>query len=360
MNKALAIKSTTALAAAALVLTGCSSSKSSGTSGGSGGGSSPSASSGSKPKIVYIPQSAGNAYFDPIGKGMQDACADACSVSVQGPSDSSASSQIPIIQAAVQNKVSAIAISANNVDAVTPALQQAKARHILIIAVNSPIAAGVADATINPTDFGTIGESMLKMMGELLPTGGKIDVLSATENAPGQTAWIKDMKAHAGQGDFAKLSIGETQFGNDDAAKSSQVMTAMLSKGDQNILAPTAAGLPAAAKVLSASPKKGKVVLSGLALPSSMKAYLADGTVKQFGLWNVPAEGWATAYLVKSILNGQVKATNGSYANQQFTYTPPAGSASSAPVTLRLDSTATANASPFVVFNSSNIQQYNF
>ena len=184
------------------------------------------------------------------------------------------------------------------------------------------------------------------MMKDLLPSGGRLDILSATENAPGQTAWIKDMKDHAGKGDFSTLSIGETQFGNDDAAKSSQIMTAMLAKGDQNILAPTAAGLPAAAKVLSGSGKKGQVVLSGLALPSAMKAYLADGTVKEFGLWNVPAEGWATAYLIKAIIDGTVKSTNGSYGGQKFTYTPPAGAASTSPVTLSLDDTATANAEP--------------
>ena len=140
MKYSFAIKGTAAVGALAIVLTGCASSGEPSGGGSSSSGSASSASTAAKPKIVYIPQSEGNAYFDPIGKGMQDACADACSVSVQGPSDSTATSQIPIIQAAVQNKVSAIAISANNVDAVTPALQQAKARHILVVAVNSPIA----------------------------------------------------------------------------------------------------------------------------------------------------------------------------------------------------------------------------
>ena len=354
MKKLFAAKCSAVVTAIVVVATGCSSSKSSSSDSNSTG----TASSTGTTKILYIPQSVGNAYFDPIGKGMQSRCSTlGCSVDIQGPSDSGATSQNPIIDAAIQKGYKVIAISANNVDAVTPSLRKAKNAGIVVLAVNSPIADGVANATINPTDFSTIGASMLKMMNDLLPSGGKIDVLSATENAPGQTAWIKQMKDAAGKGEFSKLSIGETQYGNDDAAKSTTVMSSMLGKGDKNILAPTAAGLPAAAKVLSGSPKKNSTVLSGLALPSSMKQYLSDGTVKKFGLWDVSAEGYAAAAVAMDIVKSGSKSL---YASKTVTYTPPAGAATTASVSLTLDSTATTNASPFIVFTSQNIGQYNF
>ncbi len=54
----------------------------------------------------------------------------------------------------------------------------------------------------------------------------------------------------------------------------------------KGIISPTTVGISSAAQYLDHSKYKGKVVLTGLGLPSQMKKYVLDGTVTSFELWN--------------------------------------------------------------------------
>ena len=44
--------------------------------------------------------------------------------------------------------------------------------------------------------------------------------------------------------------------------------------------------------------------LTGLGLPSQMKAYVKDGTVKQFELWNPTDLGYLAGYAAASLASG--------------------------------------------------------
>jgi rhamnose transport system substrate-binding protein len=62
--------------------------------------------------------------------------------------------------------------------------------------------------------------------------------------------------------------------------------------------------------VLDTPTYRGKVALTGLGTPNSMKQYVADGTVKSFELWNPADLGFLAAYAgvelaSKAITNAQ-------------------------------------------------------
>ncbi|CAG7657696.1 Rhamnose transport system substrate-binding protein [Actinacidiphila bryophytorum] len=54
----------------------------------------------------------------------------------------------------------------------------------------------------------------------------------------------------------------------------------------KGIISPTTVGIKAAAQYLSGSKYKGKVQLTGLGTPNDMRAYVTDGTVRSFELWD--------------------------------------------------------------------------
>ena len=62
------------------------------------------------------------------------------------------------------------------------------------------------------------------------------------------------------------------------------------------------------------------MALTGLGLPSEMKAYVEDGTVKKFGLWDPAMLGYLGVYAAANVAS-EVDISGGFEADGQ-TYTP--------------------------------------
>jgi len=114
------------------------------------------------------------------------------------------------------------------------------------------------------------------------------------------------------------------------------------------IISPTTVGIAAAAGVLDTAQYRGKVQLTGLGTPLSMKKFVDDGTVKAFELWDPAKLGYAGAYAAVELASKKITATQG----QSFT----AGTVGT--VTIGADDTITLGAP--LVFNKANIGQFNF
>jgi len=85
-------------------------------------------------KIGLLVKSLGNGFFEAANKGAQEAAKELGGVEViyTGPTTTTAEGQIEVINALIAQRVDAIAISANDPDAVVPALKRAAQRGIKI------------------------------------------------------------------------------------------------------------------------------------------------------------------------------------------------------------------------------------
>ena len=83
-------------------------------------------------KIALVVKSLGNGFFDAANKGAQEAAKELGDVEViyTGPTTATAEGQIEIINSLIAQNVNAIAISANDPDALVPALKKAMERGI--------------------------------------------------------------------------------------------------------------------------------------------------------------------------------------------------------------------------------------
>jgi rhamnose transport system substrate-binding protein len=95
-------------------------------------------------------------------------------------------------------------------------------------------------------------------------------------------------------------------YGDDDAATSADKAAALLQSHPnlKGIISPTTVGVAATVKYISGSEYKGKVQVTGLGLPSEMKAYLKDGTVKTVGLWDPGMLGYLGIYAAVNAVSG--------------------------------------------------------
>src|SRR5262245_25934427 len=88
-----------------------------------------------KIKVALVVKSLGNGFFDAANKGAQEAAKELGDVEViyTGPTKATAEAQIEVINSLIAQKVNAIAVSANDPDALVPVLKKAMERGITVI-----------------------------------------------------------------------------------------------------------------------------------------------------------------------------------------------------------------------------------
>ena len=286
------------LAAASVLLAACSSSGSSSSSGAgsttgpaAGSSSSAAASGGLKTglKVFVIPKNLGNNYFttaDSAKSGGAIAALEALGETGTETSGTAATpaSQIPAIQAAISKGANALIVSATDPTALCPTLNAAMKRGITVVTYDSD-APGCRDLFINQASTAQIGTSEVDVLAKQLNQTGDIAIVSATASATNQNAWIGYMKQQLKK--YPKMKLVSTVYGNDDPTTATQVTQGLLQQYPnlKGIISPTTVGIAAAAAVLDTPKYRGKIALTGLGTPDSLKKYVSDGTIKEFVLW---------------------------------------------------------------------------
>ncbi|GAA1184560.1 rhamnose ABC transporter substrate-binding protein [Streptomyces hebeiensis] len=230
-----------------------------------------------------------------------------------GPSDANASSQVSYINTLIQQRQDAILIAANDPNAVCGPLKQAMKKDIKVVAYDSDTAKDCRQVFINQASSEEIGRSLVQHLGEQIGYEGKIAILSATQNATNQNTWIEFMKEELKQPEYKNMRLVKVAYGDDADQKSFQQTQGLLQAYPdlKGIISPTTVGIAAAARYLSDSSYKGKVVLNGLGTPNQMRKYVKDGTVEQFSLWNPEELGYLGSYAAAALASGQITGAEG-------------------------------------------------
>src|SRR5690606_16140476 len=111
------------------------------------------------------------------------------------------------------------AISANDFDALVPALRRAMARGITVLSWDSGVAPEGRQMNLNPSDTGLIGETIIKLAADYLPDGGDVAILSASSTATNQNAWIEAAREVLPE-KFPNINLVAVVYGDDDSVKS--------------------------------------------------------------------------------------------------------------------------------------------
>jgi rhamnose transport system substrate-binding protein len=350
---------------AALSLAACGSSSSSSSSSSSAAATSSSAGTSSSSsaaaaggslkkglKVFVIPKNLGNNYFtvaDSVKTGGALAALGTLGETGQETSGSAATSasQLPAIQAAIAKGANALIVSATDPTALCPTLKQAMARGITVVTYDSD-APTCRTLFVNQASTAAIGTSEVDLLAKDIHDTGEIGIVSAAASAPNQNTWIGYMKQELKK--YPKMKLVSTVYGNDDPTTATQVTSGLLQHYPHlaGIISPTTVGIVAAAGVLDTGQYRGKVALTGLGTPLSMKKFVDDGTVQSFELWNPAKLGYLAAYAAVNLASKKITAASGQTftAGKLGSFTVGAGNS----VLL----------GPPQVFDKANINQFDF
>ena len=265
-------------------------------------------------KTVSIPKQLGNPYEEYEHSGVDEALEElGGSNRITGPTDAGASTQIPIINAAVQQDVDAIIIAGNDPNAVAPALKQAAARGVKIVGMDSDVAADARSVFVNQVTTQLVGENQVESIARQIDYKGEIAILSATANATNQNAWIDVMKEALKDPKYKDMKLVKIAYGDDDDQKSFQETQGLIQAYPNlaGIISPTTVGVAAAARYLSTSPQKGKLKLTGLGFPNQMRKFVEDGTVEEFQLWVPKDVGYLAGQAAVALVSGRITGKEG-------------------------------------------------
>jgi rhamnose transport system substrate-binding protein len=262
-------------------------------------------------RVGIVAKSLGNGFFDAVHKGADEAAKELdAEVIFTGPTTPTAEGQIEVLNSLIAQRVDAIAISANDPDAVVPTLKRALQRGIKVISYDSAVAAEGRVAHLAPSSDPLIGETVVALAAELakpaLDKGkAKFAVVSATPTSTNQNAWLAEMRKSLAK--HAGLEMVAVAYGDDVSDKSYREATALLKQHpDLSVLVSiSSVGIVAAARAVEDLGLTGKVQVTGLGLPSELVGYVEKGVVPKFAIWNPIDLGYSTTQIAVRLARGE-------------------------------------------------------
>jgi rhamnose transport system substrate-binding protein len=299
--------------------------------------------------IALLVKNLGNGFFDAAAKGAEQAAAELGDVTIiyTGPTSATPEGQIEIINSLIAQNVNAIAVSANDADALVPVLKRAMERGITVISFDSGVAVEGRQMNLFASAPDQIGEKLVQLADEQLGgQPGDVAILSATSTATNQNTWIEVFKEVVGN--YPNVNLTSVVYGDDKQDKSYTEAKGLIDSNPnlKVIVAPTTVGIAAAAQYVTDNDLIGKVIVTGLGLPSEMAAHVKSGAAPTFALWNPIDLGYAATTIAYNLATGKETATAG-------------GELSMGKLgTLTLDDTLSGPMAPPFTFDASNIDEF--
>jgi ribose transport system substrate-binding protein len=264
------------LAAAALVLAGCS----------SDGGNGSADAGGDTPYVALVSKGFQHQFWQAVKSGAEQAAEEyGVELTFEGPdTEADVDQQIQMLQTALDKSPAAVGFAALDSQAAGPLLQQAKDSGIPVIAFDSGVDSDVP-VTTAATDNKAAAAEAAKHLAKLIGNKGKVAVIvhdqtsrSGIDRRDGFLAWMKQ--------NAPDIKVLQVQYGGGDQAKSADIAKSIISankdlKGFYGANEGSAIGV---IKGVQESGRKGITIVgfdSGKAQIDAIKSGVMDGAITQ-------------------------------------------------------------------------------
>lgn len=259
--------------------------------------------------IALIPKFTSDPYFVAANAGAQEAAEElGVTVEFQGPVNADVSVQADIIDRFVRRRFDVIAVSANDPDALAPALKRAREAGIKTMTWDADVNPDARSLFLNQVTFEGLGKTFADMAVRSAGTEeGEFLIVTAVLTAPNQNRWIKELKAYAATA-YPGMTFPAILPGDEDLEKSKNVTLNYLQANPQTkgVIAVTGIATPGVVEAVKQLDMVGTVSVTGLGVPSLIRPYLKDGSLKEAALWSPNDIGYGAIYIAKALHDGTV------------------------------------------------------
>jgi ABC-type sugar transport system substrate-binding protein len=263
--------------------------------------------------VCLLPKKKGLPYFTTCAKGAAEAAKELGNVELiyDGPTDGSPEKAASMIERWTLQGVDVIAVSPNDPDVVAPAMKRAREKGVHVLTWDADAKADAREFMVNQATPRDIGYALVDTMAKDLggdQASGDVAIVTATLTAANQNEWMKHMKERLAN--YPGLKLVTTKPSNEDQRLAFQVTKDLIGAYPnlRGVFGISSVAFPGAAEAVKQSGKSGTVLVTGLATPNDMKAYVHDGTVRSVVLWNTIDLGYLTVHAAEALATGKLKA----------------------------------------------------
>ena len=261
--------------------------------------------------VGLLPKKKGVPYFTSCARGAEEAARELGNVAVlyDGPTDGSPEKAAGMIEKWTLQGVDVIAVSPNDPNVLAPAMRRAREKGVHVITWDAD---GLADsreffvnqATAQGIGFGLVDAMARDLGGE---PAGEVAIITAALTAANQNEWIRFIRERLAA--YPKLSLAAIKPSNEDQKLAFQVAQDLMKAYPRlvGIFAISSVAFPGAAEAVRQAGRGGQVLITGLATPNDMRAYVHDGKVKSVVLWNTVDLGYLTVHVARALSDGVLK-----------------------------------------------------
>ncbi|MFJ4268634.1 substrate-binding domain-containing protein [Paenarthrobacter nicotinovorans] len=293
----------------ALLASGCGGSLgASNSGGGNGGGSGP-------VRIAMVPKFTALPYFQAVEKGAKEAGAElGAQVTYQGPVNIDVAEQSNIIQQFAGQKYDAITVSATDASAVSPALAAAQKAGIKTSTWDADADPASRGVFLNQATFDGIGQALVDITVEQAGPRGKVLIVTSELTQPNQNKWIESIKKYMAS-KYPEMQVDAVLPTEEDPGKTRQVTMDYLRghPGTVGVISVAGGSTPGVAEALKQLNLVGKVSGTGISVPSIIRSYLQEGSLKKVVLWNPVDLGYAAIHLAYAQVKGTLDESSGTF-----------------------------------------------
>lgn len=257
--------------------------------------------------IGLMPKLVGIDYFNTCERGAREAARElGINLVYDGPTTNDVTKQAEMLDTWIIRKLDAIAVAPNDPNALAPTLKKAMQKGIKVLTWDADSTADSRHCFVNQATYQDIGFSLVDVMAEEIGKEGEVAIVTGSLTAANQNIWIDWMKKRMAE-KYPGLKLAALKPSGEDEQLAFQVTQDLIKAypGLKGVFGITSVSLPGAAHGVRESGKSGKIAVTGLSTPNTMRAYVKDGTVKTFILWSPVDLGYLTIQAAKKLLEGE-------------------------------------------------------
>ena len=267
--------------------------------------------------VAFIPKVSGNSFFEAANDGAQKYAAEwGMTVDYIGSPDASVTTQLELIQQAIDKGVDAICISSVDATALDEKLKEAQDAGIFVSTWDSDVSPDARAMMVSQGTADVLGPMLVEMGVSSLQERG-VDVTGEVKyvwhfsnpSVADQNSWYVAGDAYIKEKYPTWVAVHEPYYSEQDPAKSVSIGEALLEANPDVdlIICNDSTALPGqCGAALNKGLTAENVTITGFCPPSGMTTYLEQGICTRWGLWDCGIQGALGCYLAAYVSAGNI------------------------------------------------------
>ena len=258
------------------------------------------------PRIGVMPKLTGIDFFNAVERGAKMAGRElGVEVVYDGPVTNDVARQSALVETWIAQKLDVICVAPNDPAAIASVLRKARSRGIRVLTYDADALPEARDLFVNQASASAVAMALIDSLARNVGSEARYLIITGSATAANQNIWMAEMEKYRAKAFPRMVNLSPTpKVTEEDQALATQVAIDSLKAYPdlQAMIAMTTVALPGAAEGLIKAGMAGKVFLTGISTPRSMRPYVKAGVVPEVVLWNPEDLGYLTVQVAVQLL----------------------------------------------------------